>query len=174
MSEQQPTATARPVRPARRFAWAAAWLFVALVSGAALLLLFEPVVNLDLNGQRSEGMIATVPLIALAASVVLTVSAIRAIPAWRRYRSSVTVVGPPESGLAPKGIVPFTIMGIVTGLLSVAGAALLVVLITFSDPKPEGILLLVAWISLLTMASVQALDVAIRAHRAHRATPVGR
>jgi hypothetical protein len=164
----------RPTNPARRFAWAAAWLFVALVSGAALVLLFQRVVNFDMYGQRSEGVIATLPVIAVAATVVLTVSAIRAIPAWRRYRSSVTVVGPAESGLAPKGIVPFMIAGVVTGLLSVAGVSLLVVLLTTSDPKAAGILLLVAWISLLAMATVQLLDVALRARRKQRSAQAAR
>ena len=69
----------RPVNPARRFVWACAWLLVALVSGAVLLIEFDRVMGFEVKGQRTEGLLLTLPFAAITIAVLLIISAIRAI-----------------------------------------------------------------------------------------------
>jgi hypothetical protein len=169
----QPSPTPRPANPARRFVWAGAWLLVALLSGAVLLIEFDRIVGFELKGQRSEGLLITLPFAAITIAVLLIISAIRAIGPWRAYRASVASVGPRESNLRPGGIVPFMTAGIVLAVLFVAGVVYIAVSFT-RLANTAGLLIAVVLVSLIAMGSIQLLDVAIRAHRAHRAASLGR
>lgn len=166
-NDRAPEARNRPVNPARRFGWAGAWLLVALLSGAVLLIEFDRIVGFELKGQRSEGLLVTLPLVAITIAVLLIISAIRAVSPWRAYRASVASVGQRESNLRPGGIVPFMTVGIVLAVLCVAGVVYIAVSFTRLT-NTAGLLLAVVLVSLFAMGSIQLLDVAIRARRAHR------
>lgn len=151
--------------------WAALWLAIAAIASVVLVLEWRRVISFDLSGQRTEGLIAFTPLLALAVAVALLVIGIRAVRPWSEYVARTTPqqrVDAEHAYLRGEASTPPLVIGAVLGGAALAGAVLTGVALPGLPERPAGLLLAIEFVALAAMGSVALITTGVRRRRAAR------
>lgn len=77
-----------PSTPTRSLIWAAGWAVVASLGFAVLIGSWDRVMSWSMDGQRTEAIVLTMPIIALIMVLVMVVRAALGVGAVRRYAAA--------------------------------------------------------------------------------------
>lgn len=172
-----PTDAAAPIpaSPARSFVWAAAWVVVAALGGVVLVLDWQGVLNSDLSGQRTEGIVLFTPVAAAVIAILLVVRGARSLGAMRGYRarySAAERARRQRERFAGQPSTPFIVFAAGLGVLWLAGTVATLIFLPNLLQRPSGLSLALMLLALLAMACISVLQAGLR-RRAAELPPVG-
>lgn len=168
--------SSRDVVPAaawRACAWAGAWFAVAIAGIALWVTDWSSVIDGDVAGQRTWGIIVFTPLLAAAIAVLCIVTGVRRSAAWRRHSLShgrAHARAQRRAQLAAEPWVPLVLGGLAGGVIWLVGVVGLGVFIASDARNATGFWLAVMLLMLLAMAWIPLLAVGVE-RRAARGAP---
>jgi len=163
-----------PHNPARRIAWAAAWIAVAVLGFVVLATDFGRIISGDVYGQRSEGVLLFTPIIGLLVGILLIISAVRGIEPWNRYVASTTSAERQAAldvrlrGEVYRG--PLALAIVLAAIWAVFVVVLAVNIGRIAQSTP-GLFAALMLLALVAMGWIALLGVALRRRAAHRRAP---
>jgi len=163
------TERVNPRNPYIGFAFAAAWLLVAVLGVVVLLIDGERVVTGQVSGQRSVGFFLITPAIATAIFVIATVRGFLALRPWKAYLGRTT---PEErqalsdSKFTQRSFTPLLLVGV-----GVAAGWLVVLFFFvqgFESASTAGLSAILMVLALLGMVGATLISVGLRGNAAYR------
>jgi hypothetical protein len=154
-----------PPAPGSQFGWAAAWLGVAALGFFILFPNWPGVVNSDLSGQRTVGIVLFTPIIALGMTVLCVVRGIWAVGAMGHYRSRWSEDEQrlaERKRLAEQPSTPFIVFALFLAVPWLAGVLALLLFLPSLSGNPDGLALAVMLVALVAMAWIPILRAGLR------------
>lgn len=154
-----------PPSPARLLVWSAAWAVVAILGFAVLLPNWQRVMEFDLSGQRTVGVVFFTPIIALLLAVLFAVRAIRWIGPSREYRgrwSEEQRVRAADQRLAGQPSTPFIVFAAVVAIIWLAGVVVVGIFFSTLAERPDSLALALMLLALVAMAWISVLQAGLR------------
>jgi len=164
-SSSETSAPKAPPSPARLLIWSAAWAVVAILGFAVLIPNWQRVVDFDLYGQRSVGIVFFTPVVALILALLLTVRAIRWIGPSRDHRSRWSAeqrVRAADEQLAGQPSTPFIVFAAVVAIIWLAGVVVVGFFFSSLVQRPDSLALALMLLALVAMAWVSVLQAGLR------------
>lgn len=154
-----------PPAPAALFAWAAAWAGVSVLGWVVFGMNLVRLAEADFSGQRTFGIVAFTPTIALVVAILCAVRAFRAIGPARAYRAQWSVLErkqAEQAHLAGQPSTPLIVFALAVAAIWVAGVTAVLVYLPALSSNVDGFSLAIMLLALVAMLWISVLRAGVR------------